>query len=239
MTTFSPPQQIGDPRDEAHPAGVLPGLSLALGILSLACCCVPFLGVIAGPSAMLSGAVVLRRGSHARGRGVAIGGLVTGLLGMIAGIVVLGGVAYTMMQARSFSNQVGIAITAAQDGDSSKLSALVAPETGPLKDEDIAAFNDRVKAKLGKFQKPHGGLWDLIPVTVKFVLSDQARAQRLSAKYTAIIYPAQFDNGRGVVVLLVPNGAAAPGPAGFPPLANVGVYQEGSTDVIWLVQPPP
>jgi hypothetical protein len=92
---------------------------------------------------------------------------------------------------------------------------------------------------MGSFQKPYGGLMEVIPTTMKFITLDQARAQRIQQKYQPMVYPAQFDNGRGAVVLLLPHGSSAAGPTGMPLLANLGVYQEGSTEIIWLAEPEP
>jgi hypothetical protein len=237
MTQFPQHAMIVD--EPRSGGGLMAGFGLTLGIGSLLCCWVPVLGVVIGPLAILLGILVLRKGEGASGRGVAIAGIATGLLGVIASVVVLAGVGMAMMQVRNFSNSVGTAITAAQSGNPAELSALVAPESGPLTDEQIAAFATRVKDKMGSFQKPYGGLMEVIPTTMKFITLDQARAQRIQQKYQPMVYPAQFDNGRGAVVLLLPHGSSAAGPTGMPLLANLGVYQEGSTEIIWLAEPEP
>lgn len=211
--------------------------SLVFGIVSLICCWIPVLGVVVGPAAILLAVMVFRKGDAEGGKGLAIGGAVTGVLGVIASVVILAGLGLAMVQVRNWANTVGESITAAQAGDPSKLKGFIVPSS-TVTDDQVAEFAQKVEAKLGKFQKPYGGLLEIIPVTAKFVTSDPARAERLRAAYNPVVYPAQFENGRGAVVLLVPaaNGGR---PDGTPLLGNVGVYQEGSTEVIWLVLPEP
>ncbi|MGB3088221.1 MAG: DUF4190 domain-containing protein [Phycisphaerae bacterium] len=63
--------------------------SLVLGILSLVTC---FVGIAPGVLAIVFGAVSLRcfsRDSHLRGRGMAVAGFVTGVLGTILGCILL------------------------------------------------------------------------------------------------------------------------------------------------------
>ena len=66
-------------------AGAMAVVSLILGILSIISCCVG-IGVIFGIVAIILGGISLSKG---RGKGVSIGGLVTGIVGTIFSIIMI------------------------------------------------------------------------------------------------------------------------------------------------------
>lgn len=210
-------------------------LSLILGILSLVCCCIPFIGVICGPFAALFGGLSLRRSEPSGGKGIAIGGLVTGLLGTLAGIVVLLGGLAIIQQIGVVASKPAQAILAAQDGDFKAMQAAVVPAKDAITDDEIRAFAQRVTDKLGRFKSIDTGLVAIDTGTARFQEVDPQLAERLSQVSPAIGFRAEFENGRGILVILMPAGAGATGK--LPAPVNIAVFQEGSTDLIWLRKP--
>lgn len=80
------------PQYQQRPGSGLAIASLILGILSVIGFCIPVLAPLLGLIAVVLGFVALSRirAGRAAGRGMAIGGLVTGVLGLILGVSILG-----------------------------------------------------------------------------------------------------------------------------------------------------
>lgn len=102
MGGFNAPQNQGTP--------VLAIVSMILGILaavfSVVCCCAYgyFLGAPLGIAALITGFISMKK--QADGKGMAIAGIITGAVGLLAGIVIIVmvavGVGATMMENMSF-----------------------------------------------------------------------------------------------------------------------------------------
>jgi hypothetical protein len=210
-------------------------MSLILGIISLVCCCVPFIGVLTGPLAALFGGLALRQHEPSGGKGIAIGGLVTGLLGTLAGIVVLLGGLAIIQQISVVASRPAQAILAAQDGDVKPMQSAVVPSKDAITEDEIRAFSQRVTDKLGRFKSLDTGIVSIGMGTARFQEVDEALAKKLAAVTPAVGFRAEFDNGRAVFLILMPAGSGATGQ--LPAPVNIGVFQEGSTEIIWLRAP--
>lgn len=66
-------------------------IGMVCGIMSLLCCCIPWLGFILSVGAIVLGIISMKKGE--RGKGMAIAGLVCGIIGVIiaAGILIFSG----------------------------------------------------------------------------------------------------------------------------------------------------
>lgn len=232
---FPQPGVVVEPPPVREGIGFKSVVSLILGIISLVCCCVPFIGVITGPLAALFGGLALRKNEPSGGKGIAIGGLVTGLLGTLAGIVVLLGGLAIIQQLGVIANKPAQAILAAQDGDVKPMQDAVSPNGDALTEDEVRAFAQRVTDKLGRFKLIDTGLVSIGMGTGRFQEVDEALAQRLSAVSPAIGFRAEFDNGRAVFLILMPAGSGASGQ--LPAPVNIGVFQEGSTEIMWIREP--
>lgn len=213
--------------------------ALTSGILSLACCCVPGVGVLCGPFGLLAGVLAMMGISRSQGglagNGLAISGMITGLLGTLAGAVVLVGILAGQQDFKNKANAVGAAITSAQGGDYAPLKSQVSPTRNPVAPEQAKDFTDQVTAKLGKFQSAYGGLVTAMRLAVEFEGNHPAVAQQLRSIGQPMILPAQFENGRAGIIIVMPSPVSLGSGTAPDRIYNLGVYQEGSTDIIWLV----
>jgi len=216
-------------------------LSLVSGIVSLVCCCIPVFGLVSGLGGIGLGIMGMLRSSRAdgsvSGRGIAIAGTVTGILGTIAGLVILIGGLIAFKQFDVMGQQIGAAYAQAEKGDFAPLRAAVIPSQGPLSDAQIQDFLTASQAKLGAFRSVQGSVLDSAQLTMQLFQANPDLVQRLQQRGSPLMVPAQFDNARAGLLLLIPSSSSVPTPE------NIGIFQPGSTDIIWLVPldplPPP
>jgi hypothetical protein len=197
------------------------------------------MGVLFGPLGLIAGVLAMMGISRSQGvlsgNGLAISGMVLGLLGTLAGAVVLVGILAGQQDFKNKANAVGAAITAAQGGDLAPMMGQVDPSQGPVTPQQAQDFTDQVTAKLGKFQSAYGGLVNAMKLAIAFEGTHPDVAQKLRSVGQPMILPAQFENGRAGIIIVMPSPVSMGAGTAPDRIYNIGVYQEGSTEIIWLV----
>lgn len=235
----SPPGQFEEPIKKR--TSILAVLSLVCGIISVLLCCV---GVIPGTLAVVLGiaSVLLIGGSAAvGGKGLAITGIITGLLGSLISIVLMiGGSNFASMMSTTY----GGALAAIEADNRGNLDALLTSSTAQaLTDERIDEFRAIYSNELGSFVSgPKGlqGWFDGFGAVGPSINPAMADAQQtFGAGAQVFPLPGNFQGGAGLVMIVIDQ--TQPTAAGAPAIIDMGyVAKDGS--VQWLVkdaaQPP-
>lgn len=241
MSTF--PNDMMDPAEApSQRTSVLAIFGLVLGILSIPICCLPGIGpiiaIIAICLSIFSMFKIVRAGGMLRGRGLAVGGIVTGLLGLLAGSVVLLGLNYAANQ----FGQYAVVVKEVQKDDPSGAAALLTQDAATaVSPESIAAFRDATKTSIGDFSGVNGGLlpWiDSAGVRMNVAESDlrQHYMNGMMMKGGLQPMPVPIKGSTGNATLLViadPSSATSSFPLGR--IANVALIPHDGTPHIWLV----
>ncbi len=236
-TTYSPNpgyQANPDFAPNASRTSLLAITSLVLGILSIFTC---FLQVV-GPLAILVGVIALvaiaRSQGTLAGRGLAVSGMITGIVGVVLGVFLLLGTFFTVNQIGRY----GQFVSDAQSRDQSATSAWLSPSSSASLDEaTLETFADATDDALGSFGNVTPGLWAFFqsfPRIERLRPSDLQTYQ--SRGMTPIPMPAEFANGPATLVMIVSQREPMAGTV-FGKVVNVAVIPEGSTKVIWLFDP--
>jgi len=211
---------------------VLAVLSFVSGLGGLILCCIPpvgLLGVLFGVPALFS--IGASRGQK-RGTGLAVTGVVLGLIGAAFGTAVYFGVAQVVAIGADRARQV-IAHAEAQD------LAQLQPEfasriRGEVTQERVAAFHAAYHAEVGAYQAVPTSPLGMLRLASE---ADQAawdRIGKLGEVYDgAFPIPAEFDRKPGFVVVAIDSNAGRP-----MPLLNLGVLPNDGSDIIWLLPAP-
>lgn len=200
-----------------------------LAILSLVCsliCLIPGTGVLAAVFGI--SALIGIRGSRGRvgGTGLAIAGLIVGLLFTMVWIgIVVGANALMQEVAGKVVAPVNQAIIAMDAGDSSKLRETLTPDVNKaVTDQQIADFRSAYQAELGSCKGMPTQVWDFFSAYMPL----KAQMQPLQGRNDMIPLPVNFDKGPALVVLWInaPGGTVHVGPKGEEklPIKNVTIY---------------
>ncbi|MFG0283498.1 MAG: DUF4190 domain-containing protein [Phycisphaerales bacterium JB039] len=227
---YAQPTDFDLPPAEAR-TSVLAVLSLISGIAGLVVCCIPLiglLGVALGVPALFS--ISASRGQK-KGTGLAITGVVTGLIGAGLGTAMIFGIS------RGISEFAGYAIVfehiEAQDVDAVR-AEFASSVRSDITAERLAAFRAAYQAEVGAFTGMPEGLGEWLTAYSAMGNAGAQAVQSMGGVYQAAFpIPLQFDGGAGYGVLALEQGGA-----GRPPLLNLGVLPRGAGDVIWLLPPP-
>lgn len=204
--------------------------SLVTGLLSLVACCVPVVGVVPIGLGVGSLLVIQRSRGAVAGRGLALAGLMTGVLAMIISSGLWIGVG-------SMGSKLGPVYNQVLDPDPSVVrTVLTAKAAADVTDGQIKTFQDALHAQHpGKVEIPRG-FWQLYTAF--------ARAGGNPEKYQNIRdptegltfpFPAKSDNGWFyIVVLMVPDQEIG---SGFPPIPALGDVGFPSSDgsIVWML----
>jgi len=186
---------------------VMAVLSLILGILSLPCCFIPvvgpamgLVGLVFAISAMM---MIGRSGGVLGGKGVAVGGLVTSILGVLAGIFVLVGVAQALGALHTYGKFVEIA----QSEDRSELEEMLTQDAADKATKaDMDQFRAKVTAELGEYTRLTPGM---MPFFKNFAKIGEIPMTSIPAEYqpgmgqSMLPLPGEFEKGNAVIVVFV------------------------------------
>jgi Domain of unknown function (DUF4190) len=209
--------------------------SLVLGILSIVGCCV---GAIPGvPAAALGIAAILAinaKQGELTGRGLAVGGIVTGTIGLFLSILIWTG-------ASLYVKALGTIITPAMNGvealDVRAVSQVLSPETAAKLDEPtMRAFRTAYQARLGKFQGTDANLLRYFGIAAEAYAGNELSARLISAQQGAPVpVGGRFENGNAQVWLLAPNKTQSTGKANV--FVNIIVVPEEGEPIFLLPIP--
>ncbi len=175
-------------------------------ICSLICClpAVPLLGVVLGALALIG---IGRSDGRVGGRGLAVAGIVLGILFTVAqvGILVGGGMAMG-----KFMDEIAViggdTVEHIQNDRFDEARAIFANEVAGVSDADLVAFREAYRASAGdlistpqSFGELMGGYMELGPLM-----------QRYQGRNDLIPIPATFDSGTGIIILVTDASGMAP-----------------------------
>jgi len=204
--------------------------SLIVSIISLVACCVPgpgVLGVVMGVAALPG---ISRSHGRVGGKGMAITGIVIGLIATLLSVLLwLGG-------SMGWS-QVASRFDGVFDPDPAVTRAMMARSfTNAFTDEDHALFLAEVESEWGAFR---GVDRSLASALGRYFGEGQSLQVITNAppSYQSRMWPmpADFDNGRTFVIAIMVQGQTAPD--GLPALENFGVVSRDGSRIIWLIDP--
>lgn len=226
-----PPQQ----QAQTSRLSILSLMALITGVLSLPVCCIPVGGTVFGLIPIVCGIGGLRAVKKSRGavagRGLAISGLVLGLLGAVASTllwtVVAGQIAkMPAVYAQVLDPDPGVART-----------VLTSSASASLSDDQLAAFRDAFIAEHGQnLTVPKGAL----PVVTSFGrIGDPTLLTAAPSGPTRKPMPIPLQTDAGWTYLVVVMEQTETLGSGLPAIADAGFLARDGT-AIWLtdIQPP-
>lgn len=225
-----PGPQYADTTPADARTSILAVLSLISGVAGLIICCIPFIGLLG----VLFGVPALFSISAARGRkkgsGMAITGIVTGLIGAAIGTAMYFG---ANMLAREGA-EMAVVFEHVEAGDLEATQDEFAPGVrDKVTAARLAEFRGAYHAEVGAYQGvPRGlGAW-----ATAYGGAGQKAGERMGEmdEYEAVFpIPANFDSAPAFSLLALDTGGS-----GRPELLNIGVLVQDTGDVIWLLPPP-
>jgi hypothetical protein len=220
-----PPYTDAPLADEAFPQRPrVSGLAVASLVFGLLCC-IPGSGLI---GVILGGAGLIRIGrSEGRltGRGMALIGLVLGLLGTLLYL----GLTIGLMASLNALNTYGDVARALDKGDHSAVRAMLSPSTsGALSDEQIDRFAQRIRDEWGGYQ----GLPKGLPEWVRDYIAIMPTLEKGGLRTGDLGLPLLYDRGRPAAIYRIDR--ASTGPSGASTVSELGVAARDGT-MIWLL----
>ncbi len=219
-----------------------PPRTSALAVTSLVLsliCCIPGLGLLG--SLIGVGAIVGISGSRGRvgGRGVAVAGIIIGLLVTIAWVGVVVSISRGVGAAsKMMYGNTNAFMQAVENGDFDKARAVVSGPVVSASDEQFEAFRDRYRAAYGPFVAVPTKFWsEVVPAYMEI----GPQIQPYNGRQNFVPVPAQFDSGRVLMLLVVDpqgNAGAAPQNAMSMPLADIWVVLPDGTEARLMDTPP-
>ena len=217
-----------------------PERTSALAVTSLVMsliCCIPGLGLLGAGLGV--GALIGISGSRGRvgGRGVAIAGIIIGIMMSVAWVVVI-------VQAQNFAGMISEALfgradtvmTQIETGDYDTLRGEARGALASVTDEQFDAFVASYRATYGSFQSVPTDWAELFPA---YGAVGQ-QMQTYQGRQDVVPMPAIFDNGT-VLMLAVPDPNSASNPSGSDlviPLMDIWIVMPDGTE-LKLVSPTP
>lgn len=204
--------------------------SLIVSILSLVVCCVPgpgVLGVVMGVAALPG---ISRSHGRVGGKGMAITGIVIGLVATLLSLLLWFGGAMGWTQAAS-------RFDGAFSADPAATRAMMAGAyTNAFTDEDHALFLAEVESEWGAFKGTDRGIASALGRYFGEGKSLQVIGQA-PPSYQSRMWPmpADFDGGRTFIIAIMVQGQNTPD--GFPAFENIGVVSRDGSRIIWLIDP--
>lgn len=234
MSTMYPPEDSGVTHAYPRRTSILAIIALILGVLSIFTCPIQIVAPLAIFVGVISLVLISRSRGEVSGKGLAIGGIVTGLVGLVMSLLFLFGAVFFVGQIGRY----GQVVTAAQALDEPGVLAMTSSSpTGVVDAETLKAFDDSTTSTLGEFEKITPGLGAFAMSFQKIGRLSPAVLQQYQAQgLTPIPMPAEFANGPATLVAIVNQNETLP-EMPFGKVVNLAVIPEGSTQVIWLFDP--
>lgn len=188
---------------------VLAIVSLVLGIVSLVCCFIPFVPIGVGLVAIILAisAMVFIGGSQGRlaGRGLAVGGLITGVIALVInvmGLVILSRGAGMFM--KFMNGPAGQAMSQIEQGNYTQARAnLAAPAQSLVTDADFDRFKAAYQGSVGKYQRMPQGLLEVFEGYAQSFGGLQGKNTSIQTKVQGrndlIPLPGKFEKGMALV----------------------------------------
>ena len=224
-----------EPMDLAPPSSRTSVLAVSSLVLSLICC-IPGLGAIGtllGVGAMVG---ISRSQGRVRGMGLAVAGIVLGVLFSLAWIAILIAVTMGLQSISKYSE----ALDAIQAGDRQALTSWMSPGVqASVTDDKVAAFRDAYRADYGEYVGVPNSIGGMLRGYM--AVGQQIQPAQIAAesdgysRNEAFPLAVTFDSGPGIVlVALDPNSKS---PSGAPAALNIA-YVRPDGSLVWLLEPP-
>lgn len=196
---------------EPERTSILAILSLVFGTLG---CCLGITSILGVPMAVASIFGISRSKGRVGGMGLAIGGLIIGLLTLFFwGAVIVGGAGALNVAVKQFGSTTETILTDIRNGDFETVRKNLAPPANAVSDEDLVDFAASYTADLGQYIAMPTNLVDL----AKGYVSVAERIQPYQNRNGFVPMPAQFDSGWVLVIYVIDTTGNAPlGPNGMP-----------------------
>lgn len=186
---------------------ILAVISLVLGIIAVipGICCIPGPGAIAVILGGISALLIGRSLGRLSGMGLAITGIVLGLLASVFSVFVLIGVSSINHEVGAqFFKPAAATLKQLEAGDVATFRKSLTPgANAKITDEQILDFVARYQTALGSFQSAPEDIIDVVRGFMKLAqVQNQANQQLGQRGQNFIPIPAEFSRGRGLVVVL-------------------------------------
>lgn len=222
-----PPEFLPDEATLPQRTSIMAILSLVFSLI----CCIPGLGAIGAILGGVSLISISRSNGRLTGTGLAVTGIVIGLL---VSIVWIGSAALASSGFGSMINQADGVMAAAEANDATALRSAVVPPASAVTDAEIDAFRAAYQAQYGGYVGASRGLLGQAKALLDQGATLQTALNRVQGQYpTQTIVPivAQFDQGDALLIMV-----AEPQPGAPPAPANIGVVAPDGS-MIWLLDP--
>ncbi|MEZ6243925.1 MAG: hypothetical protein R3B57_12885 [Phycisphaerales bacterium] len=213
-----------------------PQRTSVMAILSLVCsliCCIPGLGLLGALLGIASLITIGGSGGRVGGRGLAIAGVIIGILCTVVWV----GMYYGAEQIRHA--WIGLAEPVMTDVESGQFDAVRAafdPSVAPT-DEELTAFRAAYQSELGSFQRGPKGWGEIFSVFTNPQIGPQM--QSYQGRQDILPLPASFDQGWSLVIFEF-DPQAQPG-GGKPMFEDMAVLRPDGTEIRLseILQPAP
>lgn len=212
--TFDPRGFDADPEVlEPERVSILAILGLVFGLI----CFIPLLPLL-GVICAIAGLIAINRSrGRLAGTGMAIAGLILGLLfTALQGAITLGVAQAMSVVSRELVEPSGNLAQAIDTGDGAKVREMLVASSQPLVTDDvIKTFADAYRPELGAFKSVPQG-WELAKAYMNLSAQFQAmqNMQGVRGRNDLLPVPAIFENGAGLYLLSFDQQAAAKAPDG-------------------------
>jgi hypothetical protein len=229
------PQYQGDFIEPVHRrTSILAIFSLVVSIIGCVAFCIPgpgAVGVILGGLAVL---FIARSAGRLTGMGLAITGIVLGLLSSLVVIWLWVGMGQAMsVVGGKLLQPIGSSMAALEKGDTKSARTIFSRNADTaITDKDLQDFTAAYQAELGHFQSAPNSLWSMITELMQI----GPAMQHIQGGDQLIPIPLKFDKGSAVLGVYVDDGSPANGGPDMPPAFNLRIVTLDGKD-IWLLDP--
>ncbi len=209
---------------------VMAVIALVCGILG----CLPFVGIIAILIGVAAIFLISSSKGRVRGTGLAVGGVVLGLI--FTGIWVLVGIgAVGVVQEinRTIIVPAQAGLSGLEKGDNTAIRKMLSPTASTnITDAQITQFATDVKAEFGAFKSLPDSMMDLYRAWAKVgQMMGQANQSGSNPQFNNTIpWPVEFEKGQGLLLLEIDHR----GGQGTLAFMNIGVAKPDMSKELWL-----
>ena len=228
---------FGDPYD--LPGTVMPERTSVMAVLSLVLgiVCVPFFGLLA----IFLGVFALFGIKASRGRvsgtGLAVAGIILGVLMTVIWGTCIGGMAFFMKLARTeIGPAAGAIITSVEQGEFEKVkSALTPGSQARLTPEAVEAFRVALESEMGAYKGGAASTSQLIDEYKEFFSaigqSGGSGPSQIQSYDNHMPIPLEFEKGWAMVWVGMPTDGSQPSPGQFP-IENIVVLTPSAAEIV-------